>query len=148
MSRIKLTVRQKKKNEVKYNKIRTGYNQVKDKNVDISYKQFKKRVEAQMEANPSYTLKEAIKKVQNSETFTTASERSRENFINALKKDFADEYKQIRNLSRTETGKFKKIDLEWTKHGNKWGYSFVGVAALRYFIDVSNSPNEINVYAI
>lgn len=148
MSRNRLTLRQKKKNEARYNKIRAGYNEVKDKNSDISYKQFKKRVEAQMEANPNYTLKEAIKKVQNTETFTTAAERSRENFISALKKDFADEYKQIRNLSRTETGKFKKVELEWIKYGNKWGYSFVGVASLRYFIDVSNSPNEIRIYSI
>ena len=144
----KLTKTQKLKNQKKYENIRKAYNEVKDKNKLITYKQFKNRVQAQMEANPGLNLKGAIKKVQNTESFTSAAERSRTNFIEALKKDFAAEYKEIRNLSRDEKGKFKKLDLEWTKHGGSWGYSFIGAQGLRYFIDVKNSPEEVLVYEI
>lgn len=144
----KLTKTQKLKNQKKYEKIRKAYNEVKDKNDLVTYKQFKNRVQAQMEANPGLNLKGAIKKVQNTESFTSAAERSRTNFIEALKKDFAEEYKQIRSLSRDEKGKFKKLELEWTKHGGSWGYSFIGAQGLRYFIDVKNSPEEVLVYEI
>ena len=105
--RKKLTNKQKLKNQKKYKQIRKGYKEVKNKNEFVTYKQFKNRVQAQMEANPSLNLKGAIKKVQNTESFTSAAERSRTNFIEALKKDFAEEYKQIRSLSRDEKGKFK-----------------------------------------
>lgn len=146
--RKKLTKTQKIQNQKKYEKIRKAYNEVKDKNELVTYKQFKNRVEAQMEANPNLNLKGAIKKVQNTETFTSAAERSRANFLEALKKDFAEEYKEIRNLSRDEKGRFKKLELEWTKHGDKWGYSFTGKQGLKYFIDVKNSPEEVLVYEI
>lgn len=144
----KLTKTQKLKNQKKYEKIRKAYNEVKDKNELITYKQFKNRVQAQMEANPSLNLKGAIKKVQNTESFTSAAERSRANFLEALKRDFSSEYKEIRNLSRDEKGKFKKLELKWTKHGDSWGYSFTGKQVLKYFIDVKNSPEEVLIYAI
>lgn len=146
--RTKLTATQKRKNKNIYKKIRKGFDEVSDKNPIISYKQFKNRVQAQMEADPNLSLKKAIKKVQNTETFTSAAERSRANFIEALKKDFTAEYQEIRNLSRTKKGHYKKLELEWTKHGDKWGYSFIGLQGLRYFIDISNSPEEVNVYEI
>lgn len=146
--RKKLTRTQKIKNEKKYQRIRKGFEQVKDKNPNISYKQFKNRVQAQMEVNPNLNLNKAIKKVQNTESFTSAAERSRTNFIEALKGKHVDVYKEIRNLSRDERGHFKKLELEWTKHGDKWGYSFIGLQGLRYFIDVKNSPEEVLVYEI
>lgn len=146
--RKKLTKTQKIKNQKKYEKIRKAYNEVKEKNELVTYKQFKNRVQAQMEANPNLNLKGAIKKVQNTESFTSAAERSRSNFIEALKKDFGEEYKEIRALSRDEKGRFKKLELEWTKHGDKWGYSFTGKKGLKYFIDVKNSPEEVLIYAI
>ena len=146
--RKKLTKTQKLKNQKKYEKIRKAYNEVKNKNEFVTYKQFKNRVQAQMEANPNLNLKGAIKKVQNTESFTSAAERSRANFLEALKKDFSSEYKEIRNLSRDDKGKFKKLELEWTKHGDSWGYSFTGKQGLRYFIDVKNSPEEVLVYEI
>lgn len=143
----KLTSTQKRKNKRVYKKIREGFNEVKNKNTAISYKQFKNRVQAQMEVDHNLDLKKAIKKVQNQETFTSAAERSRENFIEALKKDFEPTYKQIRNLNRTEKGHYKKLELEWTQYDGKWGYSFTGGGS-QYFIDVSNSPEEVNVYEI
>lgn len=143
----KLTATQKRKNKRVYKKIREGFDEVKDKNAAISYKQFKNRVQAQMEANPSLDLKKAIKKVQNTETFTSAAERSRSNFIEALKTDFETTYKEIRNLNRTEKGHYKKLELEWTNYGGKWGYSFTSRGS-QYFIDVSNSPKEVIVYEI
>ena len=147
----KLTNKQKLKNQKKYKEIRKGYNEVKNKNKLVTYKQFKNRVQAQMEANPSLNLKGAIKKVQNTETFTSAAERSRINFIKALKKDFAEAYKKIRNLNREENGRFKKkaeLELEWTEHDKRWGYSFIGIHGVKYFIDVKNSPEEVLVYEI
>ena len=146
--RKKLTRTQKIKNEKKYQRIRKGFEQVKDKNTFITYKQFKNRVQAQMEVNPNLNLNKAIKKVQNTESFTSAAERSRTNLLEALKKDYNTEYKEIRNLSRDEKGHFKKLKLDWTKNGDKWGYSFVGLHGLTYFIDVTNSPEEVLVYAI
>jgi hypothetical protein len=146
--RKKLTKTQKRKNQKLYEKIRQGYNKVKDKNKLITYKQFKNRVQAQMEANPGMTANRAIQKVQNTETFTTAAERSRTNFLESLKEKWSDTMKEIRNLSRTDTGKFKKVELTWTQVGDKWGYSFSGQYGKKYFIDVSNSPEEVFVYEI
>lgn len=146
--RKKLTKTQKLKNQKKYEKIRKAYNEVKEKNEFVTYKQFKNRVQAQMEANTGLNLKDAIKKVQNTESFTSAAERSRANFLEALKKDFKEEYREIRNLSRDDRGHFKKLELEWTQYGDKWGYSFTGKQGLRYFIDVKNSPEEILIYEI
>ena len=147
--RKRLTKAQKLKNKKKYEKIRKGYNEVKDKNELVTYKQFKNRVQAQMEANPSLNLKRAIKKVQNTETFISAAERSRTNLIEALKKDFREEYKKIRKLNgRDENRKYRKLELEWTEHDKKWSYSFTGIDGVKYFIDVTNSPEEVLVYEI
>lgn len=146
--RKKLTKTQRTRNKKVYDRIRKGYEEVKNKNEFVTYKQFKNRVQAQMEANPNLNLKSAIRKVQNTESFTSAAERSRTNFIDALKENFSKEYQEIRNLSRDVKGHYKKLELEWTKHGDKWGYSFIGLYGLRYFIDVTNSPEEVLVYAI
>ena len=148
MSNRKLTKTQKRQNQQLYKRIRKAYNEVKDKNEDVTYKQFKNRVLAQKEANPDLSWKQVIKKEQRTETFLSAAERSRQNLIKSLKEDFSEEYKEIKNLSRDERGKFKALELEWIKHGNKSGYSFIGLHGLRYFIDVTNSPKEVLVYAI
>lgn len=148
MSNKKLTKTQKRKNEALYKRIRKAYDEVKSKNEDVTYKQFKNRVFAQREADPNLSWKEAIKKEQRTETFLSAAERSRQNLIKSFKEDFADKYKEIRNLSRDERGKFKALELEWIKYENKSGYSFIGLHGLRYFIDVINSPKEVLVYAI
>lgn len=144
--RKKLTKTQKRKNKTLYKRIRNAYDDVKYKNPDISYKQFKNRVMAQKEANPSISWKEAIKKETRTETFFTAAERSRENLINKLKSEFANEYKEIRNLSRTDTGKYKALTLVWDKDRN--GYTFTGKGGKTYFIDITNSPEEVLVYEI
>ena len=144
----KLTKTQKAKNKKIYEKIRQGYDEVKAKNPLVSYKQFKNRVNAYLEADKSLNLKAAIRKVQNTETFTSAAERSRNNLLDALKEDHPNEYKQIRNLSRNDKGAYKKIELEWIKHAGKGGYSFVGSKGQRYFIDMTNSPKAVSVYAI
>lgn len=142
----KLTKTQKRKNEALYKRIRKAYNEVKDKNEYITYKQFKNRVMAQKEANPNLSWKEAIKKEKRTETFFSAAERSRENLLNKLKIEYTKEYKEIRNLSRTKEGKFKSLDLIWDK--DRGGYTFIGKGGKTYFIDVTNSPEEVRVYEI
>lgn len=138
----KLSNTQKQKNKVMYRQIRKGWEET-DKS--ITYKQFKARVEAQKVAN-NLNTRQAVRKVINSEQFTSAAERSRENLIASLKENFREEYNEIRNLSR-ERGRFKAIknNLTWDKDRN--GYTFIGNGIL-YFIDVSNSPEEVNIYAI
>lgn len=148
MKRNRLTRAQKLKNKALYKNIRKAYDSVKDKNTDITYKQFKNRVNAQKEANPNLSWREAIHKETRTETFFSAAERSRENLLKSIKEEFADQYKEIRRLSRDDSGKFKKLELEWTNYGKKSGYSFIGAHNKRYFIDTTNSPKEVLIYEI
>lgn len=135
----KLTKAQKTKNARAYKQIKKGYD-TSDKS--IPYIAFKHRVQARMAAE-NKTVKEAVKKELNTETFTTAAERSRTNFVNAIKKNYRETYNELRNLSRYK-GKYVSIvkNLEWDTTRN--GYILGG----KYFIDVTNSPEEINIYAI
>lgn len=139
----KLSKSEKLKNKRFYKQIKKSW-ETTDKHT--TYKQYKNRVLAEKTAN-DLTNKEAIKKVRNSEAFTSAAERSRENFIESLKSNFRKEYDKIRNLSR-QHGRFRNIkeNLTWDK--KRAGYTFTDTNNVVYFIDVTNSPEEVNIYAI
>lgn len=141
----KLTYKEKQLNKTKYRQIRKGWEST-DKHLD--YKQFKNRVLAESQAY-DITVKEAVKKVINSEAFTTAAQRSRHNLKEALKRDYKEIYAKMRNYSRDEKGHYKSIELEWDKE--RGAYTFTGFQngiLTRFIIDVIESPHAVTVYAI
>lgn len=144
----RLTKRQKAVNARKYATIRKYYEVAKTKMTEeqlsrITYKRFKKRVMAYSEAK-EISIKEASKKVLNTEAFTSPAERSRVNLINAIKEKFPEQYKDIRQLSRNKRGQFTSVksNLVWSKELG--GYVLGG----KYFIDVTNSPEDVIILSL
>lgn len=140
--RKKLTKKERTARKRKYDLIRKYYNVAmskadKETQNRITYKRFKNRIRFRMETD-NVDLKTALKKEINTETYTTAAERSRTNLIESLKEDFKSDYDKLRNLSR-EKGRFKalKENLEWSTEFK--GYLVGG----RYLIDVTNSPEQV-----
>lgn len=149
--RKKLTKAQKARNKSNYKAIRKEYNKVKNniENIDengkliVSYKQFKTRTMNKAKKD-NISIKEAAKKEANTESFINAGERSRENLLSALKTKHRESYDELRNLSRNK-GKFAKLNLAWDK--SRRGY-VLNADGKQYFIDVSNSPEEVNITEI
>ena len=84
-------------------------------------------------------VKKYIRKEINSESFTSAAERSRTNLVNSLKEDFPEQYKELK--TKLGQGKFGSI-----KSSLVWNQQFGGyVMDGRYLIDVSNSPKTVNI---
>lgn len=144
MARKKLTKAQKAKNKTAYKNIRKEYEKVKEK-ADISYIQFKRRTVARSKKD-NISIKNAAKKEANTETFVNAAERSRANLLEGLKTKHREAYDQLKNLSR-QRGKYQKIqtNLEWDK--DRGGY-ILNADGHQYFINVSNSPEEIEIEEI
>lgn len=144
MARRKLSKTQKAKNKAAYKNIRKEYEKVKDK-APVSYVQFKRRVKSRAERD-DISVKAAAKREARTETFLSAGERSRENIIEGLKEKHAEAYSELRNLSRSK-GKFQSIkdNLSWDK--DRKGY-ILNAGDKQYFIDVTNSPEEINITEI
>lgn len=144
MARKKLSKTQKAKNKAMYKNIRKEYNKVKDK-ANVSYVQFKNRTLSRAKAD-NMSVKVAAKREARTETFLSAGERSRENLLEAIKTKHAGAYSELKNLSRVK-GKYQSIkdNLTWDKKRN--GY-ILNAGNRRYFIDVSNSPEEVNVEEI
>lgn len=140
----KLSKKQKAKNKAAYKVIRKEYNKVKDK-ADISYIQFKRRVRSKAKYD-NISLKEAARKEARTETFYSAAERSRENLITAIKEKHKESYTELKNLSRSK-GKYQSIkdNLSWDK--DRRGY-VLNADGKQYFIDVTNSPEEVNITEI
>lgn len=144
----KLTRRQKAINARKYATIRKYYEiaqtkMTKEQLNRINYVSFKRRVMAYAQAK-DLTIKEASKRVVNSEAFTTPAERSRVNLVDAIKERFPEQYKEIRNLSRNQKGQFTSVrqNLVWDRE--RAGYILGG----KYFIDVTNSPEDIIIITL
>ena len=107
------------------------------------------------------TIKSAAKREARTETFLTAAERSRENILSGIKTKHREVYDEIKNLSRysgktirdengritKRAGQFESIsgNLEWDKE--RKGYT-LNANGKNYFIDVSNSPEDIKVMEI
>ena len=150
--RPKLTKAQKRKNATQNKIIRNNYNIIRQNYPNkLLYMQYKNRVEAMMAAK-DYTVRKAVAKVNNTETFISPAERSRTNLLNALKEKYTPQYKTIKNLMRDEKGRFISLEdinrkLKWTKTKDKWGYTFM-VNDSTYLIDVSNSPKGVEIIEI
>ncbi len=84
-------------------------------------------------------VKKYIRKEINSESFTSAAERSRTNLINSLKEDFPEQYKELK--TKLGLGKFGSI-----KNNLAWNQTYGAyVMNGQYLIDVSNSPKTVNI---
>lgn len=147
----KLSYKQKLRNKRAYKQIRKAYNSLdqSDKPADevVDYKYFKRQTIATAKAK-NISVKEATKRVLNSENFVSPAERSRNNLIQGLKESFKDEYKQIQQLSRDAKGRYISIheNLKWDK--DRKAYTFTGVGGQTYIIDTTNSPLGVYIYAI
>lgn len=141
MARKKLSKTQKARNKAAYKAVRKEYNKVKDK-AQVSYVQFKRRAVSRAKRDNT-SLKEAAKKEAHTETFVSSAERSRENLIEAIKTKHKEAYDQLKNLNRNK-GKYQKIqtNLEWDK--GRGGY-ILNTGEKKYFIDVSNSPEGVDI---
>lgn len=142
--RKKLTKTQKAKNKAAYKAIRKEYDKVKGK-APVSYMQFKHRAQSRAKRD-DISLKEAAKKEARTETFLSAAERSRENLLESLKEKHSESYSELRNLSRSK-GKYQSVknNLSWDKE--RKGY-VLNADGKQYFIDVTNSPEEVNITEI
>lgn len=143
----KLTKRQKAKNKVAYKNIRKEYEKIKDKSpVPITYMQFKQRVMSRAKAD-NMSIKEAAKRETRIDTFWTPAERSRDNLLAGIKEKHSEAYSRIRKLSRNEKGRFTSVkdNLKWDKQ--RGGYVLKS-GNKSYFIDVTNSPEEVNIEEI
>lgn len=138
----KLTKVQKARNRAKYNYIKRAWER---SDRAISYKDFKARVLARAESK-GISYKEATKKELNTNTFTTAGQRSRHNLIQAIKEKHDLEYKELRNLAR-DRGKYISLEdnLDWDEN---YGTYVLRAGDNSYLIDVTNSPEEVEIRAI
>lgn len=111
----------------------------------ITYRQFKHRVSARMKSE-NMTARQAALKERNTESFTTAAERSRYNLTESIKRDYPEAYQEMTRINkglRNEKGQFTSLhnNLKWSKEYNTY---VIG----DYIIDVSNSPKGVFVTPI
>ena len=155
MSRKRMTKTQKAKKQAEYKQIRKAWKklvaeQEREGIIDTTtYKGFKNRVLAKQMVG-SYNIRTAIRKTIMSEAYTPPAERSRANLLEAIKENFNDVYKQIQQLARDEKGRYKNLikAMTWEKHNGKFGYTFTNARGVKYFIDVTNSPEQVLIYAV
>lgn len=151
--KYKLAVRGSSRRRNQDRAIRAAYRRTGGFDVEgepITYAQFRHRVVAKM-ASERLTAKQASLKELNTEIFVSKGERSRNNLIDAIRKEnpavLADMYEINRKL-RDEHGHFTSLrkNMRWDKQRNAYvfGDDFVG----EYLIDVSNSPKEIFITKI
>lgn len=121
---------------------------------DISFRQFKNRVLARAKSE-DITVRRAAIKEKNTESFTSAAERSRTNLLDKIREKYDvgpnnawDELKRINRQIRDPQGHFTSMraNMIWDKDlkGYVIGDDFTGM----YLIDVSNSPEDIFVTKI
>lgn len=133
-----------KKTKLLNKQIRKAYKKTGGKTVegmDITFRQFKNRVLAKMKME-GISASKAARRTLNTESFTTAAQRSRTNLVDSIRREFRAQYGELSRLNKTlrnERGQFTslKSNLVWSKEYN--GY----VLGDRYLVDVSNSPKEI-----
>lgn len=141
-----MTKKQKQKQKSFYRRVKKAYQRTGGKTLagnEITYIQFRNRVKQRQEAE-NLNVNEAIRKVTNTEGFVSAADRSRNNFIDAMKKEFKKDFKQLVAYNRRmkdERGRFvsMKKNMIWSKKYN--GYVLGG----RFLIDVTDSPKQINI---
>ena len=116
----------------------------------LTYKQFENRVIARKVAE-KVTLKTAVKKELHSHAYTSPEDIAKENFMSGIREKHNEAYKELRRMARTEEGRFKKVaeSISWyesSKNGRKVsGFKIKSYDGKEYVIDVSNSPEEVEL---
>lgn len=142
----RLTKKQKLANRRTYEAIRRGWNKTGGQDLEghkITYKQFKNRVKLRMQME-DVNARVAVRKELNTETFVNPAERSRHNLVQGIKEEFRGTYKEMLKLSRDSRGRFVKVEENLTWDNERGGYILGG----KYFIDVTNSPKDVQIYEI
>lgn len=167
MPRRKLTAKEKSFNKIirRYYKKTGSMMYTKNKKDDgtyeseaISKRGFRHRVQAAMKAYDLSPL-QAAKKVLNTESFTTAAERSRTNLLNSMRKEFNADYKELvklnRQISRDARGHFTSLknNLQWDKDLGTYtlsGYRKEGnkITPVKYMIVTTESPKKVFIEEI
>lgn len=86
-----------------------------------------------------------IARLKNTEAYTSAAERSRNNMKQMMKERFSDSWEEFNSLrqKRDERGRYIKINNQMHWNTEMGGYTFIDEEGHTRFIDVSNSPEEI-----
>lgn len=136
----KISKTQQNKNRRNYRYIRNVYNAIEDKK-GVTYIQFKHRVQAASKRD-GVNLREAARKEANTQSFVSAAERSRVNLVQGIKSKFKEEYKMLREMTKDEKGRYRRIEdiLKWDK--DRGAYVFSGFFG-DYMIDFTNSPEAV-----
>ena len=120
----------------------------------ITFRQFKNRVLARAKSE-DITIRKAAIKEKNTESFTSAAERSRTNLLDKIREKYDqgpnsawEDLKRINRQIRDPQGHFTSMrsNMVWDRdlHGYVIGDDFTGM----YLIDVTNSPEDIFVTKI
>lgn len=120
----------------------------------ITFRQFKNRVLARSKSE-DITVRQAAIKEKNTESFTSAAQRSRTNLLDKIREKYNtgpnsswEELKRINRQIRDPQGHFTSMreNMVWDKElkGYVIGDDFTGM----YLIDVTNSPEDIYVTKI
>ena len=111
----------------------------------ISYRHFKYMTKARMKSE-HLSARQAALKIKNTETFTTAAERSRYNLTESIKRDYPQAYQEMTRINkglRNDRGQFTSL------HNNlKWSKEYKTYVIGDYIIDVSNSPKGVFITPI
>ena len=91
------------------------------------------------------SIKDAARAYRRSRTFTSADEIGKENILNKLKADFRATYDEMRKkMGRFDKGESIKGRLKWDDAKSMW--SFTSSDGTKYFIDISNSPQQAFIF--
>lgn len=120
----------------------------------ITFRQFKNRVKARAKIEGK-TILQAAKKERNTESFTSAAERSRTNLLDKIKEKYStgpnstwEDLKNINKRIRDPQGHFTSMRENMIWDRDLKGYVIGDDITGMYLIDVTNSPEDIFVTRI
>lgn len=144
-------------------KKRSSYKSV-DHWLDSVYRKNKKYIDSKLEGfkNKKASFKQAVKgymeedglspeaslkAVEKSTLFTPVYERMRKNLIEGMKSH--DVYKDFRNLNRSVSGKFLRLDMDRFNWDEEQGvYYYTTTEGKIIVIEIINSPEQFLVYEV
>lgn len=120
----------------------------------ITFRQFKNRVKARAKIEGK-TVLQAAKKERNTESFTSAAERSRTNLLDKIREKYStgpnstwEDMKRINKGIRDPQGHFTSMRENMVWDRDLKGYVIGNDITGMYLIDVTNSPEDIFVTRI
>lgn len=116
---------------------------------EITFRQFKNRVIARAKSD-NVSIRRAALKVKNTESFTSAAERSRTNLLDQIRDKYNtgpnsawEELKKINRQIRDPQGHFTSMRENMIWDRERKGYVIGDELTGMYLIDVTNSPEDI-----